>query len=238
VVVVVHCVTTKLYITIILLVVSVVFYSVFEYRLRRSTAAGAAGCDDDLVAARRRRESTDIEHGCDFTWSRDSCTTHARPRPLWTYSPRNLHARQCRRRNQTCCFWKRFKGLGCLYRNTKNVIAVRYVWPENWQDFQPSSFHLRVINNVNVQRRNKWMSRTARQLLLQLPETQRRVESDLAELAYGSVQLRRYVRPFTQLRRRLYVNTKKLKQNWNRNIKPQPQNGEIQCSVTHMECRQ
>ena len=57
------CVTTKLYITIILLVVSVVFYAVFEYRLRRSAAA--AGADDS--DPRRRPDSDDIEHGCDFT---------------------------------------------------------------------------------------------------------------------------------------------------------------------------
>ena len=57
------CVTTKLYITIILLIVSIAFYSVFEYRLRRSVAE-ADGSDP-----RRRRESADMEHGCDFTWS-------------------------------------------------------------------------------------------------------------------------------------------------------------------------
>jgi len=57
------CVTTKLYITIVLLVISITFYAVFEYRLRQSAAA--AGADDSEPG--RRRRSTGIEHGCDFT---------------------------------------------------------------------------------------------------------------------------------------------------------------------------
>jgi len=62
------CVTTKLYITIVLLVVSIIFYAVFEYRLRRSAAAGDTREDDDDFDPRRpRRDFTNIEHGCDFT---------------------------------------------------------------------------------------------------------------------------------------------------------------------------
>ena len=53
------CVTTKLYITIFLLVISIIFYAVFEYRLRRSVDAAAA----DDTDPRRRRGSDDVEHG-------------------------------------------------------------------------------------------------------------------------------------------------------------------------------
>ena len=55
------CITAKLYIIIMLLIFSIVFYAVFEYRLRRSAAAA------ETDAGRRRQSSGDIQHTCDFT---------------------------------------------------------------------------------------------------------------------------------------------------------------------------
>ena len=74
------CITAKLYITVVLLVLAVVFYAVFEYRLRRSAAAAAARTedDDDHSAGRRRTSSDYIQHGCDFTWSSLHTQTHTR----------------------------------------------------------------------------------------------------------------------------------------------------------------
>jgi len=81
------CITAKLYIVIIILIVSIIFYAVFEYRLRRSAAeAGPNGADVHL-----RRQSGDVRHGCDFTWFTSTSEHRIQTRLTFAVLNRNRH---------------------------------------------------------------------------------------------------------------------------------------------------